>query len=224
MKAQRRLHHNRVVVAFLRGGTNAEAIMTSQRDFFDSRARDWEATCYPPDVRKRLEALAPLFGVKRGSRILDVGTGPGVLIPYLRRTGGASARIWAFDLSWLMVREATAHRSAGRDLVLQADVHHIPCRAASFDHIICFAAFPHFDDPKRALTELARVARPGADIIIAHLLSREELAHHHGSHKAVADDILPDPARMTALFIEAGFTAPHITDVPGRYLAVGKRW
>ena len=78
---------------------------------------------------------------------------------YVGPAGGASARIWAFDLSWNMVREATAHRSAGRDLVLQADVHHIPCRAASFDHIICFAAFPHFDDPKRALTELARVAR-----------------------------------------------------------------
>lgn len=193
----------------------------SQREFFDSRAVDWERNCYPDEVRRRLVELIAQFGLKPGACVLDVGTGPGVLIPYLRRTIGPAGRICSFDLSFPMVRQARCKPLLEQDLVLQADAHHLPFAADIFDSVLCFAAFPHFDDPALALFEMARVARPGARVVIAHLLSREELARHHGGHAAVADDILPNAERMQAFFHQAGLGDPSIEDRPGRYLAAG---
>ncbi len=196
----------------------------ARRDFFDARASDWEASCYPEEVRGRLLELLPCFDLAPAARVLDVGTGPGVLIPYLRRAVGPAGRVVAFDLSLPMVRKAREKPLAPQDLVLQADGHRLPFRAAVFDRVICFAAFPHFDDPALALGEMARVLRPGGRLVIAHLLSREELARHHGGHDAVADDILPDADRMRLLFRGAGLETPTIEDRPGRYLAAaGKR-
>jgi len=62
---------------------------------------------------------------------------------------------------------------------------------------------------------------PGARLVIAHLMSREELARHHATHAAVARDALPNDDQMTTLFINAGITHPKITDVPGCYMAMG---
>lgn len=195
----------------------------SRREFFDARASDWEATCYPEEVRGRLVELLSCFGLAPGACVLDVGTGPGVLIPYLRRAVGPEGRVVAFDLSLPMVRKAREKPLAPHDLVVQADGHRLPFRRAVFDRVICFAAFPHFDDPGLALEEMGRVLKPGGSLVIAHLLSREELARHHGGHAAVADDVLPPAPVMEALFARAGLEPPSIEDCPGRYLACGRK-
>ncbi|MEJ5358690.1 MAG: class I SAM-dependent methyltransferase [Desulfobacterales bacterium] len=195
----------------------------ARREFFDARASDWEATCYPEEVRGRLLELLPAFDLAPGACVLDVGTGPGVLIPYLRRAVGPAGRVVAFDLSLPMVQKAREKPLAKQDLVLQADGHRLPFRGAVFDRVICFAAFPHFDDPGLALEEMGRVLKPGGALAVAHLLSREELARHHGGHDAVADDLLPPAPVMEALFARAGLEPPAIEDRPGRYLAFGRK-
>lgn len=192
--------------------------MVDRVDFFEARARTWEATCYPPEVRERLEGLVPDFGVCAGETILDVGTGPGVLIPYIRRLVGPKGRVLALDLAWAMTVEARKKCEAPRTGVVQADVHALPCREGVFDRVLCFAAFPHFDDPSRALAEMARVLKPGGRLIIAHLMSREELARHHGAHDEVRRDVLPDAPTMARLMAEAGLTVESLEDAPGRYL------
>jgi len=197
--------------------------MVSETAFFDSRARDWEKNCYPAPVRKRLQELIHDFGVLPGMHVLDIGTGPGVLIPYLRRMVGKEGGICAFDLSFEMVSRAIRKPLSEQDLVLQADVHHMPFLDERFDQVICFAAFPHFSDPARALREMSRVVLSGGNVIIAHLLSRRELSEHHATHSAVARDVLPDDSRMKSLFGEAGLSLIDIVDIPGRYLAKGTK-
>jgi len=193
----------------------------SQREFFDDRAHEWERNCYPEEARLRLEELIPFFGLSSAARVLDLGTGPGVLIPYLGRSVGPRGGICAVDLSLRMVRQARLKPLRPLDLVLQADAHYLPFGDAVFDNVVCFAAFPHFDHPELALHEMARVARPGGRVVVAHLLSRAELARHHGGHEAVADDILPDNVRMRGYFLQAGLGDPVIEDRPGRYLCAG---
>jgi ubiquinone/menaquinone biosynthesis C-methylase UbiE len=198
-------------------------MMAPKQTFFDSRASDWEETCYPEPVRARLQELTKEFGVRRGEHVLDVGTGPGVLIPYLRARTGPPGRICAFDLSFEMTKQANRKERASDDMVIRADVHRIPFGDNAFDRVICFAAFPHFHDPGQAVHEMARVLKPEGELIIAHLMSREELARHHGGHEAVARDVLPGDRQMASLFLDAMLSRPDILNRPGRYLARGRK-
>lgn len=197
--------------------------MTTGKDFFDNRAETWEEICYPESVRQRLAILIPEFGVTFGSSVLDIGAGPGILLPYLRKKVGAEGRVFAFDLSLQMVRQAIKKPLSAQDMFVQADVHHIPCRSVAFEHVICFAAFPHFSDPLQALREMSRVVRPEGSVVIAHLLSRKELAEHHASHSEVCRDLLPGDSQMAQLFQQAGLSLPQIVDLPGRYLAKARK-
>ena len=93
--------------------------METKTGFFDARAENWEETCYPPAVRERLGGLIHEFGVMPGERLLDVGTGPGVLLPYLRQCVGPSGHISALDLSYEMIRQACRKPRLSLDLFLQ---------------------------------------------------------------------------------------------------------
>lgn len=192
-----------------------------QAAFFDSRAESWEETCYPPSVRERLQALIARFQVRDGERVLDLGTGPGVLIPYLKRRLGENGGLCAVDISYRMVRLARQKLLSPKDMVLRADAHHLPFKTGKFHRTICFAAFPHFHDPAAALGEMSRVTAAGGAILVAHLMSRRELAAHHAAHSPVAEDVLPDAPAMKQLFADAGLSVPDIVDAPGVYLAVG---
>lgn len=193
--------------------------MEKKASFFDTRAEAWEETFYPPPVRERLEDLIREFGVRPGERLLDVGTGPGVLLPYLYERVGPAGQVCAFDLSMQMLYQAYRKPRTVHGMVFQGDVHHIPFTKGAFDRVICFAAFPHFDDPAQAVGEMSRVLKPGGGLIIAHLMSRRELAEHHKTHETVARDLLPPDPEMTVLFTESDLAPPEIVDMPGRYLA-----
>jgi ubiquinone/menaquinone biosynthesis C-methylase UbiE len=170
-----------------------------------------------------LAELIPEFDVMKSDTVLDIGTGPGILIPYLRNLIGAEGRVCSLDLSMPMLRQALLKPLLPWDLVIRADAHYLPFGRDRFDNVICFAAFPHFDDPSCALHEMARVCKPGGRITVAHLLSREELAAHHGGHDVVADDILPDAERMRNLFQDAGLKGFAVEDRPGKYLAQARK-
>ena len=185
--------------------------------FFDDRAAQWEERGYPPETRARLQELITCFGLESGMDILDLGCGSGVLGPYLRAIAGQQATLVAADISGAMVALAAGKKVYTR--CHQASAMHLPLPDSCVDAVVCFAAFPHFADKAAALGEMGRVLRDGGLVIIAHLLSREELCRHHGGNSVVANDLLPDDATMRCLFMAAGFAAPAVVDMPGRYMA-----
>jgi ubiquinone/menaquinone biosynthesis C-methylase UbiE len=174
-------------------------------------------------VREKLPSLVASFNLASGAMVLDMGTGPGTLVPYLQDAIGPSGRVFPFDLSLEMLRQARVKLGPAAPSPVQATAMRLPFRDASFHAVVCFAAFPHFEDKGAALSEMARVAKPGAPVIIAHLLSRAELMAHHGAHSAVARDALPEEDRMRDLFLLAGLPDPVIIDAPGRYLAICRK-
>jgi ubiquinone/menaquinone biosynthesis C-methylase UbiE len=109
-----------------------------------------------------LVELAPHNGT-----ILDVGTGPGVLLQELGRRR-PDLRVVGIDLSADMV--AAARRNVAelgdRADVRQADVADLPFPDASFDLVVSSLSLHHWDDPPAAAPHLARVLKPGGRLYI----------------------------------------------------------
>jgi ubiquinone/menaquinone biosynthesis C-methylase UbiE len=193
--------------------------MKKTQEFFDRLADTWEDQSFPLETRKRVSELVVAFGIKKGASVLDVGTGTGILHPYLLEAVGKSGQVFAFDYSFKMLKEAKQKPSKLNLFCFQASAMAVPLPNKLFDYIICFAAFPHFANQIKALQEMARVAKKGAEVFIAHLLSRDELIKHHGTLCPVAGDTVPEEMDMRRMCKSAGLTDPHITEKPGFYLA-----
>ena len=103
-----------------------------------------------------------------GGRVLEVSIGPGVNLPYLvRRTD--VGEIFGLDISLGQLkrcREYVAHR--GWDVQLQlGNAEQLPYQDNTFDGIFHIGGINFFNDKKRAIEEMIRVAKPGARILIA---------------------------------------------------------
>jgi ubiquinone/menaquinone biosynthesis C-methylase UbiE len=102
-----------------------------------------------------------------GGAVLDVGTGPGVLLVELaaRRP---DLRLTGVDLSADMVAAATRNLApfGERARAQVADVTSLPFPDRSFDLIVSSLSLHHWDYPEAAVPELARVLRPGGQVRI----------------------------------------------------------
>ena len=111
------------------------------------------------------EADARLLGDVTGQRVLEIGCGSAPCARWLRQAG---ADVVALDLSaGMLARAAELNRLTGLDVpLLQADAGALPLADASLD-LACsaFGGLPFVTDVEGALTEVARVLRPGGRFV-----------------------------------------------------------
>lgn len=102
-----------------------------------------------------------------GGAVLDVGTGPGVLLAELVRLR-PDLRVSGVDLSADMVDAANRNLAGfgARASAHQGDVADLPFPENSFDVAVSSLSLHHWDDPAAAAGELARVLRPGGQLVI----------------------------------------------------------
>jgi len=115
------------------------------------------------DLRAEQRRLVESLPIVPSSSLLEVCTGPGVFQPLLAKAVGPQGRLAALDLSWGMVR-LCAQRTRGQrpaPFVVQGNGAALPFADTSFDHIFHFGGIKLFSSPEQALTECARVLRPG---------------------------------------------------------------
>jgi ubiquinone/menaquinone biosynthesis C-methylase UbiE len=105
---------------------------------------------------------APLDGT-----VLDVGTGPGVLLAEIARAR-PDLHVTGIDLSEDMVAAAgrNTREFAGRVRVQAGDVTGLPFADGTFDLIVTSFSLHHWDDIDAAVPELARVLRPGGRLYV----------------------------------------------------------
>lgn len=164
------------------------------------------------DVHAKGESLGVLLELVKPHadwHVLDIGTGAGhtamAFAPHV-------ARVVATDLTPDMLAktaELAAERSLANVETRIADAEMLPFGDASFDLVTCRLAFHHFPNPHQAVSEFARVLRPGGllgftdNIVIP---DRRAAAYYNAYEK------LRDPShhwvcplvRLQAIFENAG--------------------
>jgi ubiquinone/menaquinone biosynthesis C-methylase UbiE len=98
-------------------------------------------------------------------KVLDVGTGPGILANLLADLGH---RVTGVDASEKMLQKATENSSALGHTVhfVQGDAERLPFEEGSFDAVVNRYVLWTLPDPKMALMEWKRVLKPGGRVVI----------------------------------------------------------
>jgi len=203
-------------------GSSSKLAMQLQ-EYFDQSAPNWDEEI----TRQRLECLSNIIkelDIKSGSYVLDIGSGTGILLPFLIQAMNHTGEILALDFSTKMLRQAEAKNFSPIVDYIQADATAIPLPNNCVDLAMCNSVFPHFSDKAKALKEIARVIKNDGRLVICHTMSREAINQLHQSiGGAVANDLLPDESQLRELMRHAGLKITRLEDSPKRYLVIAER-
>jgi ubiquinone/menaquinone biosynthesis C-methylase UbiE len=131
------------------------------------------ANWYAKTTRKDMtefERLARELAAKLppGAQVLEVAPGPGFLAVELAKLG---CEVTGVDISESFVRMATEYAQKEGVCVnfMHGSASDLPQAAATFDLVVCRAAFKNFSEPLRAINEMHRVLKAGGQALIIDL-------------------------------------------------------
>ncbi len=128
-------------------------------DLWEDHAGWWQAGFTGGADPEYVEQILPMAAaaLAGAGSVLDVGTGEGQ-IARLAVTGGARTVV-GVDPTTAQIAEA--HRRGGGPRYLRAGAGALPVADESFDAVIACLVFEHIVDVDAAISEVARVLRPG---------------------------------------------------------------
>lgn len=111
---------------------------------------------------------------QRPGRVLEVGVGTGLSLPMYDRRN----EIVGIDLSPDMLdkaRERVRQNRLGNVAgLLELDASDLPFEDASFDTVVAMYVLTVVPNPEQVMLELARVTRPGGEVMLVNHFSQEE--------------------------------------------------
>jgi len=170
------------------------------RAMFDAIAPTYErvntiATCGRDAVWRRRAAVAA--AVRPGDVILDVACGTGDMIRAFARCAPVAGRIIGVDFARAMLARGDYRTIETTVELIEADALHLPLPEGSVDVISCAFGVRNFQDLAAGLREMARVARPGARVVILEF-ARPENPLLRRAYELYCDAVLPRLGRLIA--------------------------
>lgn len=118
--------------------------------------------------RRWRQVAVRVSGAAAGERVLDCATGTGDLALAFKRAVGPSGSVVGTDFCAEMLAHAPAKaQKAGLPVHFEvADAMALPFEARQFDVASIAFGIRNVDDPAKALSEFARVLRPGGRVVV----------------------------------------------------------
>lgn len=184
--------------------------------FFDRISETWdndEILSTPERIRSILGKLE----IKPGMNVLDLGTGTGVLIPFLHEMTAPDGTVTAVDISRGMLSKAIEKFGhLPRISFVESDFEESDINGR-YDIILLYSVYPHLHKPQATLKKLTACLNPDGRIVIAFPTDEHFINEIHHERKAKSD-LLP-PARELALRIaEWGMNASVTEATKNEYI------
>ncbi len=199
--------------------TDENQLRTDVRERFGARAAGYRASgvhAGGEDLDRLLALVAPLAG----QRALDIATGAGHVAVALARAG---ALVTASDLTPNMLRETGDNLSANgvSAEVVWADALDLPFAADSFDIVTARMAPHHFSNPRRFISEVAHVLRPGGRFGL-----EDQTAPAHSAAAAVINqfEALRDPSHHRQLPVDEWKSLAEAAGLAVKQVEIMDKW
>ena len=185
--------------------------------FFDRLSAEWDDNEVLSTPGKILEILSEL-DIRKGMEILDLGTGTGVLVPYLSSMVGDTGKVTALDISDGMLKRAKkkyGDLANVRFIRLDFEKEEV---AGKYDLVLLYCVFPHVHSPEQTLKRLMLTnLKEKGRIIIAFPTDENYINNIHKEKKAESE-LLPSAPGLSLKLRGWGFETSVIRYDEGHYL------
>lgn len=181
--------------------TSKEDFNQHQAAFFDEQA-EWYIKAIPDSVKVKLSRILETVRLYCNTKenyqyqVLDVGSGSGVLTPYIKR-GFGNVEIHAIDLSKQQLNNL--HKKYPEVKIHQADISTFSS-VNKFDLIICNACFGNFFSQKDSLCNMSNLLNQGGVIAISHPVGAQFVQQLHEQDVSTVPHLLPTSENEVQLF------------------------
>jgi arsenite methyltransferase len=141
--------------------------MSSGLQFDEETSRKVESLYMTPEVVAQRHQVLKALALREGERVLDIGSGPGLLAYDMAASVGPNGRVCGIDISEDMLT-MSRKRCADQPWTefQRSDATNLPYPDDSFDAAASTQVYEYVRDVPVALAELYRVARPGGRAVI----------------------------------------------------------
>lgn len=184
--------------------------------FFDNLAPKWdddEILSTPEKIRSILSKI-PL---KIGDDVLDLGTGTGVLIPYIIERIGDAGSVTAVDGSMGMLTIAIKKYGDLPNVNFIFADFESTIFNSKFDLIMLYSVYPHLHYPEATLKDLLNNLKPEGCIIVAFPTDETFINNIHRDRKADSD-LLPSAVKLAERFLSWGLRSEVLAATAEEYI------
>lgn len=154
-------------IADMLTGDRADDFREREREQWDRQAAHYdEGRLKDPIYMAAVESAARALRPRAGELILDAGCGTGLTVRQYYRPG---TRVVALDLSLESLRYLRSVCPGATIHLVRGDLTALPFPTEVFDRVLCANALQQFPDAaarRQCVRELARVAAPGAPVVV----------------------------------------------------------
>lgn len=199
--------------------------MSAMLEFDEEASRRSKATYMTPDVVEQRRAVRAALALVPGEKVLDIGSGPGLLAHEVAAEVGAVGWVAGIDPSESMLalaRRRRPPRGAAEISFVAGGACAVPFADASFDAAVATQVYEYVHDMPAALGEAFRVLRPGGRLLVLDTDWGSIVWHSRDAERtrrvlAAWDEHLVDPflpRRLTRLLLDARFSLARREVVP----------
>jgi ubiquinone/menaquinone biosynthesis C-methylase UbiE len=202
---------------------SSNRINPKQKDFFNEKAGIWDEISVH-DLKK-VQYITDLLEIRPDDKILDIGTGTGIMLPFYERNL-VKGSVTAVDYSEKMIELARSkypekdHPSISYTV---SDLYDLKYES-EFDLVVCYSCFPHFIDQPLAVAILTKALKDGGRLAVAHSDSAKKIngVHMNGGVE-IANDFLPSMKRLKQMMAKCDLAVRFERDDDSYFICIASK-
>lgn len=191
--------------------------MDKEHVFFENYAGTWDQDRKEnPEI---LSFLIKMAGISAGDTVLDVGSGTGILLPYLHQAVTDTGRIEELDYSHRMLEQARLKfASLPGVMYTEKNILKYKLPQNTYDVIVCLNFYPHIAQYKEVfIKKMTAALKQDGSLIIMHDMPRSRVNSMHDQGENPPSCVLPPVDIMATMLITAGLTVTVAMDTESFY-------